>query len=126
MTTDVFLTRTAAFLPFSPVGNEDIEEVLGRIGGKASRARRLILRSNGIESRHYAIDRATGLQAMTNAQLTASAVRALGDPEDIGRVDCLVTGTSLPDQLLPNHAVMVHGELGWPRLEVVALSLIHI
>lgn len=122
MTTDVFLTRTAAFLPFSPVSNEDIEEVLGRIGGKASRARRLILRSNGIESRHYAIDRATGLQAMTNAQLTASAVRALGDAEDIGRVDCLVTGTSLPDQLLPNHAVMVHGELGWPRLEVVACA----
>jgi 3-oxoacyl-[acyl-carrier-protein] synthase-3 len=60
MTTDVFLTRTAAFLPFSPVSNEDIEEVLGRIAGKASRARRLILRSNGIQSRHYAIDRATG------------------------------------------------------------------
>jgi 3-oxoacyl-[acyl-carrier-protein] synthase-3 len=120
MTTDVFLTRTAAFLPFSPVSNEDIEEVLGRIGGKASRARRLILRSNGIQSRHYAIDRATGALAMTNAQLTASAIRALGD--DIGPVDCLVTGTSLPDQLMPNHAVMVHGELGWPRLEVVACA----
>jgi 3-oxoacyl-[acyl-carrier-protein] synthase-3 len=33
-----------------------------------------------------------------------------------------VTGTSLPDQLMPNHAVMVHGELGWPRLEVVACA----
>ncbi|MDP9992942.1 3-oxoacyl-[acyl-carrier-protein] synthase-3 [Variovorax boronicumulans] len=120
MTTDVFLTRTAAFLPFAPVSNEDIEEVLGRIGGKASRARRLILRSNGIQSRHYAIDRATGQLAMTNAQLTASAIRGLGD--DIGPVDCLATGTSLPDQLMPNHAVMVHGELGWPRLEVVACA----
>ncbi|PIF78140.1 hypothetical protein CY658_22945 [Variovorax sp. RO1] len=120
MTTDVFLTRTAAFLPFSPVSNEDIEEVLGRIGGKVSRARRLILRSNGIQSRHYAIDRATGQLAMTNAQLTAAAIRALGD--DIGPVDCLATGTSLPDQLMPNHAVMVHGELGWPRLEVVACA----
>jgi len=120
MTIDVFLTRTAAFLPFSPVSNEDIEEVLGRIGGKASRARRLILRSNGIQSRHYAIDRATGQLAMTNAQLTASAIRGLGD--DIGSVDCLATGTSLPDQLMPNHAVMVHGELGWPRLEVVACA----
>src|SRR5690349_21525323 len=120
MTTEVFLTRTAAFLPFSPVSNEDIEDVLGRIGGKASRARRLILRSNGIQSRHYAIDRATGQLAMSNAQLTASAIRALGD--DIGPVDCLATGTSLPDQLMPNHAVMVHGELGWPRLEVVACA----
>jgi 3-oxoacyl-[acyl-carrier-protein] synthase-3 len=122
MTIDVFLTRTAAFLPFAPVSNEDIEEVLGRIGGRASRARRLILRSNGIRSRHYAIDRATGQLAMTNAQLTASAVRALGDPGEWGPVDCLVTGTSLPDQLMPNHAVMVHGELGWPRLEVVACA----
>lgn len=120
MRTEVFLTRTGAFLPFAPVGNEEIEDVLGRVGGKASRARRLVLRSNGIQSRHYAIDRATGEPAMSNAQLTAAAIRALGD--DIGHVDCLATGTSLPDQLLPNHAVMVHGELGWPRLEVVSCA----
>ena len=119
MRTEVFLTRTGAFLPFAPVGNEEIEDVLGRVGGKASRARRLVLRSNGIQSRHYAIDRATGEPAMSNAQLTAEAIRAMGD---IGHVDCLVTGTSLPDQLMPNHAVMVHGELGWPRLEVVSCA----
>ncbi|RYF33639.1 MAG: StlD/DarB family beta-ketosynthase [Comamonadaceae bacterium] len=120
MTIDVFLTRTASFLPFAPVSNEEIEDVLGRIGGKASRARRLILRSNGILSRHYAVDRATGKPAMNNAQLTAEAIRGLGD--DIGSVDCLATGTSMPDQLMPNHAVMVHGELGWPRLEVVSCA----
>jgi len=119
MRTEVFLTRTGAFLPFAPVGNEEIEDVLGRVGGKPSRARRLVLRSNGIQSRHYAIDRATGEPAMSNAQLTAEAIRAMGD---IGHVDCLVTGTSLPDQLMPNHAVMVHGELGWPRLEVVSCA----
>ncbi|RZI96356.1 MAG: StlD/DarB family beta-ketosynthase [Variovorax sp.] len=120
MTIDVFLTRTASFLPFPPVSNEHIEDVLGRIGGKASRARRLILRSNGILSRHYAVDPATGKPAMSNAELTAEAIRGLGD--DIGPVDCLVTGTSMPDQLMPNHAVMVHGELGWPRLEAVSCA----
>jgi 3-oxoacyl-[acyl-carrier-protein] synthase-3 len=119
MSAEVFLTRTGSFLPFAPVGNEEIEDVLGRVGGKASRARRMVLRNNGIQSRHYAIDRSTGLPAMTNAQLTASAIRAMGD---IGRVDVLVTGTSLPDQLMPNHAVMVHGELGWPRLQVVSCA----
>ena len=122
MTIDVFLTRTAAYLPFAPVSNEEIEDVLGRIGGKPSRARRLILRSNGIVSRHYAIDRATGKPAMSNAQLTAAAVRGLGDADEVGRVDCLATGTSLPDQLLPGHAAMVHGELGWPRLEAVSCA----
>ncbi|HET7792212.1 MAG TPA: beta-ketoacyl-ACP synthase III [Rhizobacter sp.] len=119
MRTEVFLTRTGAFLPFEPVGNDDIEKVLGQVGGKPSRARRMVLRSNGIQSRHYAIDRATGEPAMTNAQMTAAAIRAMGD---IGRVDTLVTGTSLPDQLMPNHAVMVHGELGWPRLEAVSCA----
>ena len=122
MRTEVFLTRTGAFLPHEPVGNDDIEAVLGQIGGKASRARRIVLRSNGIESRHYAVDRATGRPSMSNAQLTAAAIRELGDMGDIGPVDVLATGTSFPDQLLPNHAVMVHGELGWPRLEAVACA----
>lgn len=116
---EVFLTRTGAFLPFAPVSNDEIESVLGMVGGKPSRARRLVLRSNGIQSRHYAIDRSTGEPAMTNAQMTANAIRAMGD---IGRVDTLATGTSLPDQLMPNHAVMVHGELGWPRLEAVSCA----
>lgn len=119
MRTEVFVTRTGSFLPFAPVSNDDIESVLGMVGGKPSRARRLVLRSNGIQQRHYAIDRTTGEPAMTNAQLTAEAIRALGD---VGRVDCLATGTSLPDQLMPNHAVMVHGELGWPRLEAVSCA----
>jgi 3-oxoacyl-[acyl-carrier-protein] synthase-3 len=119
MRTEVFLTRTGAFLPFAPVSNEEIEAVLGQVGGKPSRARRLVLRSNGIQSRHYAIDRATGEPAMNNAQMTAAAIRAMGE---IGHVDCLATGTSLPDQLMPNHAVMVHGELGWPRLEAVSCA----
>ncbi|HSD36753.1 MAG TPA: beta-ketoacyl-ACP synthase III [Rhodocyclaceae bacterium] len=119
MTSEVFITRTAAFLPHDPVSNDEIEEVLGMVGGKPSRARRLILRSNGIQTRHYALDRTTRVPSMSNAQMTANAIRALGD---IGQVDCLATGTSMPDQLMPNHAVMVHGELGWPRLEAVALS----
>lgn len=120
MISDVFITRTAAFLPFDPISNDEMEGVLGMAGGRPSRARRLILRSNGIERRHYAIDRATGRNAMSNAQLTAAAIRALG--EDLGPVDCLAVGTSMPDQLMPNHAVMVHGELGWPHLEAVAFA----
>lgn len=120
MTSEVFITRTAAYLPLDPVSNDEMEAVLGMAGGKPSKARRLILRSNGIQQRHYAIDRHTGLPAMSNAQLTAAAIRALG--EDLGGVECLATGTSMPDQLMPNHAVMVHGELGWPRLEAVSFA----
>ena len=119
MAVDVYLTRTGAYLPLEPVGNDEIEQVLGMVGGKPSRARRLVLRNNGIQHRYYALDRKTGKPVMTNAQMAAEAVRALGD---VGHVDSLATGTSRPDQLMPGHGVMVHGELGWPRLEVLSLS----
>jgi len=119
MSTDVYLTRTASFLPLEPVGNDDMEAVLGMVGGIPSKARRIVLRSNGILHRHYALDRVTGEPVMTNAEMAAEAVRALGE---VGKVDCLATATSRPDQLMPGHGVMVHGALGWPRLEVVSLA----
>jgi 3-oxoacyl-[acyl-carrier-protein] synthase III len=116
---DVFITNTSSYLPHDPVSNDEIESVLGMVGGKPSRARRIVLRNNGIQSRHYAIDRITGKPSMSNARLTAQAIEAL---DITGKVDVLVTGTSTPDQLAPNHGVMVHGELGWDALEVVSTA----
>jgi 3-oxoacyl-[acyl-carrier-protein] synthase-3 len=78
-----------------------------------------VLRSNGIRSRHYAIDPDSGVQTMSNAQLASAAIRALGD---VGPVDVLAVATTIPDQIAPGHAVMVHGELGWPWLEVASLA----
>ncbi len=115
----VYITRTAHYLPFEAVDNVEMESVLGMVANKASRARALVLRSNGIKSRHYAIDRTTGLAAMNNAQLTSRAIENLGLTE---KIDVLAAGTSTPDQLMPSHAVMVHGQLGWPRLEVVSCA----
>jgi 3-oxoacyl-[acyl-carrier-protein] synthase-3 len=96
-----------------------MEDVLGMVGGRPSKARRIVLRNNGIQHRHYALDRATGQPVMSNAEMAACAVRGLGD---LSKVDCLAAATSRPDQLMPGHGVMVHGALGWPRLEVVTLS----
>jgi 3-oxoacyl-[acyl-carrier-protein] synthase III len=116
---NVYITNTGTYLPHAAVNNDEIESVLGMVGGKPSRARRIILKSNGIISRHYAIDRTTGAPSMTNAHLTAQAIKALGP---LSKVDLLATGTSSPDQLLPNHGVMVHGELGWDALEVISTA----
>ena len=115
----VYITDTATFLPNAPVDNDSIENLLGLIAGKPSRARRIVLRNNGIRQRYYAIDPATGQTTYSNAELTAAAIRAL---ESTGEIDCLVTGTSTPDQLMPNHGVMVHGELGIPACEVVSTA----
>jgi 3-oxoacyl-[acyl-carrier-protein] synthase-3 len=118
----VYITATAAVLPGAPVSNDEMEQVLGQAGGRPSRARRTILRSNGIKSRHYAIDPATGKATHNNAQLTAAAVRKLGEQVVMPPIDILACGTSIPDQVMPNHASMVQGELGLPACEVMATS----
>jgi len=121
--TAVYITATASFLPNAPVGNDQMERVLGQLGEKPSRARRTVLRSNGIESRHYAIDPQTLKPTHSNASLTATAVRVLAkEGFDLKQLECLACGTSIADQLMPSHASMVHGELGLQPLEAVATT----
>ncbi len=120
---DVYITNMAAFLPNDPVGNDDMERVLGQVGSRPSRARRMILRSNGIKSRHYALDPATGAFTHTNAQLAAEAIRGLrSDWFDLEQIEVLAAGTTIADQLAPSHGSMVHGELGLPPCEAVGTS----
>ena len=123
MVQPVFINRISAFLPHEAVDNDSMEARLGLVGARPSRARKLVLRSNGIQSRHYVIDPATGEPSMTNAQVSAEAIRGLaGDGFELDQLDCLVASSSSPDQVMPNHAVMVHGELGNPPCEVVSTA----
>lgn len=120
---DVYINKIAAFLPNEPVDNTNIEKVLGQVGERPSRAKRIILRSNKILTRYYAIDPESRQATHTNAQLTANAIRTLEeDGLDLNSVDVLACGTTLPDQIMPNHAIMVHGELGCDPLEVVSTA----
>src|SRR5260370_9706074 len=52
-----YITSMGKFLPGQPINNDAMEEFIGRIGGKASRARKKVLQQNGIHTRYYAIDR---------------------------------------------------------------------
>jgi len=120
---NVYITRASAVLPNAPVSNEEIENVLGKVNGQASRAKKLILRSNKIKSRHYVVDQKSNKITHTNAQLTAESILKLEDKFfSLKDIDCISTGTSTPDQILPNHGVMVHGELKNPPCEVVSTS----
>lgn len=119
----VYIAGTAAFLPNAPVANDQMERILGQLGDKPSRARPTVLRSNGIQTRHYCIDPDTLQPTHSNASLTAEAVRKLADEGfDLNQLECLACGTSIADQLMPSHASMVHGELGLPPLEAVATT----
>jgi len=120
---NVYINKMAVFLPNEAVDNTNIEKVLGQVGDRPSRAKRIILRSNKIETRYYAIDPKTRKATHTNAELTANAIKKLeADGLDLNSVDLLSCGTTMPDQIMPNHASMVHGELACHPLEIMSTS----
>ena len=120
---EVFITKAAKFFPNEPVSNDDMESYLGMVDGKPSKARRVVLRRNGIKQRYYALDK-EGNVTHTNAQMCANAVRGLLDDHfTVDDIDLLACGTSSPEQILPSHGVMVHGELGGTKnTEVVSFA----
>ncbi len=115
----VYITRLSKYLPNEAIGNDEMEGVLGMVNGKPSRARAIVLRNNGIKSRYYAFR--NGVKTHTNAQLAANAVLALFDDQiPISSLELITAGTTSPEQLLPSHAVMVHGELGIHPVELIS------
>lgn len=122
MMNEVYITRLAKFLPNRPVGNDQMEKFLGMVDGKPSKARGIILRNNKITTRYYAIDD-QGNPTHNNAQLTAEAIRLLFDEKiTLNDIDLLACGTTAPDQTLPSHTSMVHGELGGKPVEIISPS----
>ena len=121
MNTTVYLTAAGAYLPGAPIDNDRMESVLGLIDGKPSRLKKRILKSNGITTRHYALD-AQGRTTELNEELAAKAVRAALERSslDLEDVEMLAAGTTQGDVPIPGFASMVHGRLGGRPLEILS------
>jgi 3-oxoacyl-[acyl-carrier-protein] synthase-3 len=100
-----------------------MEEYIGLVNRKSLLAKRLILDKNGIKTRYYALDKC-GRVTHTNVEMAANAVRGLLDERlRLDDVDLLSCATATPEQLIPSHGVMVHGELkGGKGTEVVSFA----
>jgi 3-oxoacyl-[acyl-carrier-protein] synthase-3 len=122
MVREVFINKIAAFFPNEAVNNDDMEKVLGMVDEKPSLVKRIVLRSNKIKTRYYAIDPKTNKTTHSNAQLAAEAIKELSKNFDINKVELLACGTTTPDQLLPGHALMVHGETNLKNIEVISIA----
>ena len=124
MDRSVYINKIASFLPNSPISNEEMEDYIGLIGGKPSRVQSIVLKQNGIKTRYYGLDKEHKI-THSNAQLAKEAVLGLFEenavPTDITLLAC---GTSTPDQCLPSHASMVHGELSNFPMELFSSSCI--
>lgn len=120
----VYITKTASYFPNEPISNDEMEEYLGLINEKNSKSKRIVLRNNGIKRRFYALKK-DGTPTHTNAQMASLAIRKLfnNKPEELQKIELLSCGTSSPDQMMPSHAVMVHGWLPETNaIEVVSPS----
>jgi 3-oxoacyl-[acyl-carrier-protein] synthase III len=115
----VYVTSTGRFLPGPAITNDEIENVLGRVGGKPSRLKNRILKANGIATRHYAIDR----DHRTIHSNTDMAVRAARDclvksslpTNKIGMLSC---ATTQGDLVVPGFGSMVQAGLDMPQVEL--------
>jgi 3-oxoacyl-[acyl-carrier-protein] synthase-3 len=122
MNKGVFITKLSKFLPNKGIPNELMEKYLGMVNNKPSNARRIVLKNNGIKNRYYALDE-NGNTTHSNAELTSLAIKNLTDKSfKIEDIELLACGTTSPDQILPSHAVMVHGALKGKNLELASFS----
>ncbi len=122
MEKSVYINKIAKFLPGNPVSNDEMEEYLGYVDGRKSKSKPVILRNNKITNRYYSKTK-EGKSTYTNTQLTVEAVKGLCfDGFTLNDIELLTCGTTSPDQLLPAHGIMVHGQLKSKPIETISFS----
>ena len=115
-----YITSTGCFLPGEPVDNESLSRYLGYVLGEG-RIRRMILNINGIQTRHYALDRKQN-ETHSLYELAAEAVRDCLDGDSAAReVDYLSAGTTYAPLLAPGVSSLLHDRL--TRDQVIDHSL---
>lgn len=117
---EVYIIQTSNFLPNKKITNDEMEVYLGLINKNISRTKAIVLRSNGIKGRYYAMDKKQK-PTHSNAEMAAISIKKLFKNTKISleNIDLLSCGTSSPDQFLPSHTSMVHGFL--PRTKALEI-----
>jgi 3-oxoacyl-[acyl-carrier-protein] synthase-3 len=120
---EVYINAISKYLPGQPVSNDEMEEYLGAINGKPSKARLRILKQNGIKSRYYAIDKEQRTTHL-NSELASNAVLELLKTSGVNpqSVDYLAAATTQGDILVPGFASMVHANLPLPACETASFG----
>jgi len=122
-TNEVYINALGVFLPGEPICNEHIEDYLGKINGKDSRAKTRVLKQNGIKNRHYAIDKNQNTKYL-NADMAAIAIKNAISKSviDANQIQLLATGTTQGDLPIPGFGSMVHAQLDIPQCEVASFQ----
>lgn len=117
-----YITSTGSYLPGEAVDNENISQYLGKVIGEG-KVRKKILSANGIEKRHYALDKK---QNATHSlyELAAEAVRdCLPQDRDSLGIDYLSAGTTHAPLLAPGVSSILHDQLSKNKLIDYSLEI---
>jgi len=117
-----YINSIGQFLPGTAIANSEMEDYLGMIAGKPSKVKNRILKSNGIQTRHYALDQEQN-STYLNSEMAAIAIRDTLQNIDLEprAIDLLACATTWGDVIVPSFASMVHGELPeFSPLEIVS------
>jgi 3-oxoacyl-[acyl-carrier-protein] synthase III len=119
----VYINSLGAYLPGPALDAEQAEQRLGLVGGRPSAAKKRVLRMNGIQTRHYALDE-QGHPNHRNYEMASKAVRAALEASslDAGRVDYLAAATTQSDLFVPGFASLVQGEAGIKRCDIASFQ----
>jgi 3-oxoacyl-[acyl-carrier-protein] synthase III len=113
--TECYITSTGSYLPGEPVDNESIGKYLGTVIGEGS-IRDKILHANGIQSRHYALDKKQNA-THTLYELAAEAVKdCLPQDRNSLNVNYLSAGTTHAPLLAPGLSSILHDQLSKDKL----------
>jgi 3-oxoacyl-[acyl-carrier-protein] synthase-3 len=114
-----YITTSGHFLPGKAVDNNEIENILGYVDDKPSRLKKKILASNGIKTRHYAIDRDHNT-LYSNAEMAGRAGEQCLENSSLSskHIQMLCCATSQGDLILPGFGSMVQAQMGLSGIEL--------
>ncbi len=117
----VYIQSAGYHLPGEPVDNQAMDDFIAPLNRISLRIKNKILAENGIQTRHYAIDK-NGETVTSHTQLAANAIRdcMVRANVNLADVSLLSVGSSGSDALIPGFAAMVQGELGAPPMETLS------
>ena len=97
---DCYITSTGSYLPGEPVENKNINQYLGRVLGEG-RVQSKILAVNGIQTRHYALDKKQNPTHSIYELATEAVKNCLSQDLNSPRIDYLSAGTTHAPILAP-------------------------
>jgi 3-oxoacyl-[acyl-carrier-protein] synthase-3 len=117
-----FITRTGSFLPGEPVDNASIPQYLGTLWGEG-RVREKVLRANGIQQRHYALDRRQNATHDVYQMAALAVEKCLEGGEPGEPIGYLAAGSTNTPMNGPGLSSILHGELARRGLVTHALEI---